>query len=360
MEKRTPTVIRLLSLPWTWRSLFFFPEARDARGQSASSGMRWRVLRLGLALCLVMALLCLVTWSGREESGQESLVTDRAERVEVGLLPGENAPRIAVTADLTGRSSWPALGPVQLTHGSREIHGPNSVFLILDQPVIKKGTTWTLSARDYAATYEPLKTLPLRGRTAEHMGRWPKILLDPGHGGIDSGAFVAGIKEKEISLELAFWTAYWLEQMGFEVDSTRTDDRWISLEDRAQMAISLEADLFVSLHCNASDSTQPRGVEVYVRPLLARSFPSSELAGREFTAAWEILNRLSLGVSANMRGLRRGNFQVLRDAGVPAVLIEYGFLTNAEDRRDLTDSRYQIRVSAATALAIRDWALRVF
>ena len=90
-------------------------------------------------------------------------------------------------------------------------------------------------------------------------------MLDPGHGGKDTGAVgPSGVKEKEITLDVAHRVAPVLAGQGIQIVLTRDDDRFVSLEERTARANAFAADLFVSIHCNASESKGRRGVETYV------------------------------------------------------------------------------------------------
>lgn len=325
-------------------------------GTSPLRSFRLKVRLFGWVLLAILFVLWSGPWRVSEEEGQE--VPIPMEEPAANGRQTRAGNRVKLLREDDFHFNLPALGQVIVQHGVAEIRSASGSFLILEEPVFQTGESWSLGAQDYYGTLAPWAGMRRRARTMDAMDVLPTILLDPGHGGVDSGAVVAGQEEKRLCLDLAEWTGYWLEQMGFSVSWTRREDRYVSLGERARMANRMKAGLFVSLHCNAVDSSQPRGVEVYIRSLSSSRGVSDDVAGREVTAGWEILERLGYGLSPNIRGVRRGNFQVLREAEVPAVLVEYGFLSHPGDRAALMDPCYRTRAGAATALAIRDWALR--
>ena len=154
------------------------------------------------------------------------------------------------------------------------------------------------------------------------------IVIDPGHGGRDSGAVgVKGVMEKDVVLKAA--RNLIKGQCKFDGREahfylTRYSDTLISLGDRCRLAKSLNADLFISLHCNDSPDSTANGVEVYVcnqeNPFLKQSIWISYLLEKKIA---EHTNQIS-------RGVKFANFQVLRDLKFecPAILIELGFLSN--------------------------------
>lgn len=155
------------------------------------------------------------------------------------------------------------------------------------------------------------------------------VLLDPGHGGTDTGAIgVNGIREKDIVLGIAKEVIRLNGELysdTLEFYLTRYSDTLISLGYRTKLAKGLEADLFLSIHCNQAARTAAQGVEVYVY--------------RENRHALELAQELSKGLNHKLgfknRGVKQGNFQVLGETEglCPSVLLELGFLSNKEEAR---------------------------
>jgi N-acetylmuramoyl-L-alanine amidase len=196
------------------------------------------------------------------------------------------------------------------------------------------------------------------------------IVLDPGHGGSNSGtrSTLDGRNEKDFTLDWARRLAPLLAQNGWQVFLTRTNDVDISLLDRTAFAESVQGDLFLSLHFNASGgSSEPAGVETYC--LTPTGMPSSVTRGytddvREvypnnaFDAANLLyavrLQRAMLTVNGTTdRGVRRARYQtVLCGQNRPAVLIEGGYLSNPAEAKRIADPAYRQQLAEAVAKAL--------
>jgi N-acetylmuramoyl-L-alanine amidase len=165
------------------------------------------------------------------------------------------------------------------------------------------------------------------------------VLLDAGHGGYDPGAINGSTKEKNINFNvLNVYAKEAFEDSGIKVYFTRVDDTLIDLYDRADYSMETEADLFISVHCNAAGSAAARGTSVYY---------SSVNKGRGVTGltskilASSLVNSLSANLGTRNLGTIDKAFVVVRENTVPAVLIELGFLTNPEDKAKLVSTSYQ-------------------
>ncbi|MDY7396743.1 N-acetylmuramoyl-L-alanine amidase [Aureibaculum sp. 2210JD6-5] len=156
------------------------------------------------------------------------------------------------------------------------------------------------------------------------------IVIDPGHGGIDPGATgVNGVLEKDVVLNIAKELIRLNETLfegNFDIYLTRYTDTLISLGDRAKLAKTLKADVFVSLHCNASQVFS-KGMEVYVHH-------SNKLYTKSSIAfGLSVLNESTEKLGFKKRGGKFANFQVLRETVdfCPSILIETGFVTNTDE-----------------------------
>lgn len=197
------------------------------------------------------------------------------------------------------------------------------------------------------------------------------ICLDPGHGGKDTGNRVVGFithNEKTYTQALGLELQKQLERAGFRVMMTRMRDVYVPLPDRPALANRAGADLFISLHFNASpvDKDAIEGPETYcITPVGA---PSSNAHGEDgefgltvgmgstvanryedksLLLAYEIEKSLVQNLRANDRGVRRARFAVLRDAEMPAILIEGGYMTNPTEGRKIYSADYRRRMAAA-------------
>jgi N-acetylmuramoyl-L-alanine amidase len=150
----------------------------------------------------------------------------------------------------------------------------------------------------------------------------PVIVLDPGHGGYDSGASYHGLKEKDLNLSLALKVAACLS--GVKILLTRERDIYVSLADRVALSKRAEADLFISLHANAGGG---RGFESFIYSGLGAkdpAVPMQQVIHGEMMKAlnrWEIVDR----------GPKRASFYVLKSNPRPALLIESLFLDNQRE-----------------------------
>ncbi|MFC6592622.1 N-acetylmuramoyl-L-alanine amidase [Deinococcus lacus] len=180
----------------------------------------------------------------------------------------------------------------------------------------------------------------------------PRVVLDPGHGGVDPGA-VGAVVEAEVVLEVAQRVRRLLEDAGVEVVMTRTTNRELNrdkatdLSLRAQMA-QAPAQLFVSIHANA---TQP-GRAVYGYGIETWWNPNHPLSPRLARTLQDNMIQLT---SATSRGLKSGrSLAVLRQARTPAALVEIGFTSHPVDGLNLRSSGYLDRVSLGIARGIRE------
>ncbi|MCP9200572.1 N-acetylmuramoyl-L-alanine amidase [Gramella sp. GC03-9] len=156
------------------------------------------------------------------------------------------------------------------------------------------------------------------------------IVIDPGHGGKDSGAVgINGVQEKDVVLNIANEILRLNEnlEVPFDIYLTRYSDTLISLSDRTKLAKAVKADLFISLHCNHSDNPDARGIEVYV----ANS--KSKYSDEATWLAFLIQDELNKKLGFESRGVKFSNFQVLRETAgfMPSVLLELGFLSNWDE-----------------------------
>ncbi len=154
------------------------------------------------------------------------------------------------------------------------------------------------------------------------------VVLDPGHGGRDPGAVHNGLKEKDLTLKVGLYLYELMQQMPqTKVYMTRNTDVYPEFVDRTGLANELEADLFISIHFNANVSTKPKGTEVYY--LARKNEYEGTLTSKK--AAQIMQNQLVSQLGTVNRGIKTENFIVLRNTIMPAVLLEIGFLSNAED-----------------------------
>ena len=164
------------------------------------------------------------------------------------------------------------------------------------------------------------------------LGQQKVIVIDPGHGGKDTGAIgTNSIQEKDVALSIAkeiIWLNKTLLNNEFDMYSTRYNDTLISLSDRSRLAESLKADVFVSLHCNAS-ATSSKGMDVYVH----NANDKEKDIKKSISLGLSILEESTLKLGFEKRGVKFANFQVLREniSFRPSILVEMGFVTNTDE-----------------------------
>lgn len=225
------------------------------------------------------------------------------------------------------------------------------------------------------------------------VGAIKTIVIDAGHGGKDPGAIgPTGLKEKDVTLAIARQLQRELiRRTGAKVVLTRNSDRFIELDERTVIANSLDADLFVSIHANASRNRQARGLETYfLSP--ARSKDELETAAREnmiairtsdemendlayimadlsntqkvndsYTLAGSVQRSMVKGLrrhygSVKDKGVKQAMFYVLWRATMPSVLVEAGFISNPTTERNFRDRRYVQNLADAIADGVVDYS----
>lgn len=169
------------------------------------------------------------------------------------------------------------------------------------------------------------------------------IVLDPGHGGSAFGAQYEGISEKNINLAVALKLERRLKECGYNVILTRSQDTSIGLYQRADLANAVQADLFVSLHSNASvTNLQATGIYTYYHPSSRRG---ARLAQAIQTPATQL-------TGAADRGIESADFVVLRETEMCAVLVEMGFMSTHSELMLLISDSYQDKLAAGIAEGI--------
>jgi N-acetylmuramoyl-L-alanine amidase len=222
--------------------------------------------------------------------------------------------------------------------------------------------------------------------------RFDRVVIDAGHGGDDHGAAgPAGLREKDLVLDLAQRLAKKLRTQGLGVSFTRDADAFVALDARTALANRAGADLFVSIHANASRTKSARGIETYFASPEASDEAAAELARAENAAFGPAAAKLAAGDpllailgdlmaqqqladsqefariaqrelakrgAARSRGVKQAPFVVLMGVRMPAVLVEVGFITNPADEKALRRSAERERIASGLARAIAAFRAR--
>lgn len=151
------------------------------------------------------------------------------------------------------------------------------------------------------------------------------IVIDAGHGGKDCGALRNNIFEKDITLDVSDRLQSILQKRGYKVYMTRTNDTYVTLEDRVIFTENINPAVFVSVHVNSCNMESPKGIETHYY-----NENSLELANSVHT---KLTKKIS---HTNNRGLLKSRFYVIKNTTVPAILVEIGFISNTAERNELT------------------------
>ena len=212
------------------------------------------------------------------------------------------------------------------------------------------------------------------------------VVIDPGHGGKDPGAIGAeGTFEKDINLLFAKIIKSVLSSSNIKVKLTRTDDRYLYLRERINFAEKLKADMFISIHADASKNKKASGFSIFSLSDKASDKEAKKLAQRENKSDFigglrirhsdplvndnliKIFQRQTMNesskianiviknirkLSINNRGHRNAGFVVLKSLTTPSILVELGFITNKKEEKLLNDKRYLIKISKIISLSI--------
>ncbi len=217
-----------------------------------------------------------------------------------------------------------------------------------------------------------------------------RVVIDPGHGGKDYGApgYLKGVHEKTVALQIARRLAKVIKkELGLEVILTRNGDRYLTLEERTAFANTKNADLFISIHTNASRDRRAYGIETYFLNLATDEEAIRVAAMENATSTKNISDlqkilfdlmqnakinessRLAAYVQGSMvghlknkrytrvksKGVKQAPFYVLLGAQMPSILIETAFISNARECKRLISPRYQQRIAEGVVQGIRNY-----
>jgi len=226
----------------------------------------------------------------------------------------------------------------------------NGVNVSLCLPVVNRnGVPW-ISLADAQKTLQPI-LFPQKSRA-----RVQTIFLDPGHGGSDTGTSSGGHLEKTYTLLLAQAVEKLLREAGFKVVMTRNSDETVRVEERPGLAARANADLFVSLHYNSAHDV--RGVEVHcMAPAGMKSSNGGSGAGnddavagnacddRNILLAYQVLKSITAALPVEVISVKRSHLFVLKEARMPAILIEGGFMSDTQDAQRIYDDGFRQRMA---------------
>jgi N-acetylmuramoyl-L-alanine amidase len=250
----------------------------------------------------------------------------------------------------------------------------NGLRVIMGEPAVARDGTLYISRIDADKLF-----LPLLSPSSVPSPVAPDlrvIAIDAGHGGQDTGTQNKAFKldEKAFTLDVALRLRALLLKQGYKVIMTRTDDRFIELPRRAEIANKAGADLFISIHFNAvAGSPTVRGSETYVMtPQYQRSTSSAKRDASDNVSnpgnrndpwnallGYHIHNQVIDTLHGEDRGFKRARFAVLRLVNSPAVLVEAGYLSNNDEARRIATPAYRAALAEALARGVRAYDLAI-
>ncbi|MDA3793454.1 MAG: N-acetylmuramoyl-L-alanine amidase [Elusimicrobia bacterium] len=215
------------------------------------------------------------------------------------------------------------------------------------------------------------------------------VVIDPGHGGKDPGAIgPRGTKEKDVVLAIAKKTAAYIKKdLKVRVLLTRTDDYFVPLAGRIKMANDKEADIFISIHANASFNPESEGFEIYFLSDSASDQEAQAVANMENSVVameqgtkdlskvnsilWSLTMNQFLNESSELcsfindeavastglvkRGVKQAGFYVMKGARMPAVLVETAFISNKREEKLLNDKNFQDKMARSISTALKSY-----
>lgn len=228
-----------------------------------------------------------------------------------------------------------------------------------DWTQIKYGNTTGWASSTYLVS--SLSTAPSTSN-----GNGKVVILDPGHGGVDSGAVNGSVYEKHLTMTLANKTKQYLENMGYKVNLSRTGDKSClavysltpDLQCRVDKSKQYNAAIFVSIHINAA-VPGAIGTETYYNANSNYDGSMNDEPQKSKLLAQSIHNRYQPAMGSLNRGVQDSGLYVLRKNTVPATLLEIGFISDFRDLNKMTNTTYQNNISNAIALGINDYFSKV-
>lgn len=189
-----------------------------------------------------------------------------------------------------------------------------------------------------------LLVVAVAGQVRAASVRFSTVVIDAGHGGKDGGSVKNHLIEKKLCLDVAKRVETGLKSSGLKVVMTRRSDVFVELEQRARLANRVPSSVFVSIHFNSSRRTSISGTEVYYRSVRGKVIASA--ISRSFKSR----------VLGGSRGIHYGDFKVLRETQMPAVLVECGYISNKREALRCADPAHRQKLADAIVkglLAIR-------
>ena len=262
--------------------------------------------------------------------------------------PRQGSTRLVIEFQLDSKIDpleWKLVGIDENTWQLKLKNLPKNSFETISEGYINRPTNTTINNNESNIVQAEFNDMPEVPRNKFY------VVIDPGHGGLDVGAIgIDGIQENDVVLEVSLMVAELLRKKGVEVKLTRTSDINVELSERVSIANNTDADIFVSIHANASTGKKREinGLE---------TFYYSGWRGRLLA---QLIQTEILRVSPGSpdRGYKRGRYYVIKNTDMPAVLVEIGFLTGKVDARRLEKEIHRERLAYAITKGILEYLLK--
>ena len=301
----------------------------------------------------VLVSFILLIWTSVSKADWNIVICDNRRYVPIEDVATFYKMSLPVAIGDRFRLSGPGRS-IEGAGGGRDVY-INGVKYALCFPIVSKDGRTLISAMDVVKIIEPI----LRPQKIKNPGPVHTVILDAGHGGVDSGATGPFGKEKDATLDVVLRTKKLLQESGYQVRCTRLSDVLIPLEKRAEFANRHANAIFVSVHFNKSNTGGGSGLETYC--LAPRGVPSMDEENLSYSdyvqypghshdpaniaLATTVHAALVRNLGLTDRGVKRARFVVVRNIMIPGILIEGGFMSGTPDARLIASPEYRQRIA---------------
>ncbi|MCG1815913.1 N-acetylmuramoyl-L-alanine amidase [Staphylococcus epidermidis] len=277
-------------------------------------GLKNRLTLVVMAIFIIFLILLFMFVNLSDEDTGQITITDNAE-----LRTGPNA-------------AYPVIYKIDKGESFKKIDRKGKWIEVQNHAGTEKGWVAGWHTNLNIPADQSLSSNPLKGKT---------IVLDPGHGGSDQGASSSTPSkslEKNYTLKTAKELKKLLNKEGAHVKMTRSNDKYVSLDDR-----NIKSDAFISIHNDALDSSNANGVTVYW------------FKDKQESLAQTLNSAIQKKALLTNRGSRQQNYQVLRQTDIPAVLLELGYISNPTDESMINDQLHRQVVEQAIVDGLKQY-----
>lgn len=277
-------------------------------------GLKNRLTLVVIAIFIIFLILLFMFVNLSDEDTGQITITDKAE-----LRTGPNA-------------AYPVIYKIDKGESFKKIDRKGKWIEVQNHAGTEKGWVAGWHTNLNIPADQSLSSNPLKGKT---------IVLDPGHGGSDQGASSSTPSkslEKNYTLKTAKELKKLLNKEGAHVKMTRSNDKYVSLDDR-----NIKGDAFISIHNDALDSSNANGVTVYW------------FKDKQESLAQTLNSAIQKKALLTNRGSRQQNYQVLRQTDIPAVLLELGYISNPTDESMINDQLHRQVVEQAIVDGLKQY-----